>query len=239
MNSTISLYSFSFLFLFAFFLQLTFPDQVKSKYIEFSNQLGSPFKADFNFANLKSGDFSTLSTGRFTICGSIYIGFYRRRQNFYTVRRNTEDILWFSLAINNQDTVDEVYTTGFYYYGGALLSNTGGKLILRPHAWSHACTTVDVESGHVVVVINGILTHNATISSNDFTDNVQTVFENNLFLGQNQEKFPGQKNLIWQSEASVTNVNVFSVDKSLSHLVDVTTTGRWTDGDIVSWSKAE
>ena len=120
-----------------------------------------------------------------------------------------------------------------------MYGNTIGNLRLRPHAWSHACTTVDMESGNVIVVINGILTHNATISSKDFTDNVQAVFQNNLLLGMYQRKYTGAANKNTQSEASATNVNVFSFPMNLSQHVDVTTTGRWTDGDVVAWSKAE
>ena len=132
-----------------------------------------------------------------------------------------------------------LHTSFFYYFNGAVLSNTSGKLRLRPQAWSHACTTVDVKSGHVRVVMNGIITHNATINSEDFTDNMPTVFKNNLVLGINQNKYFGTPNKITQSEASATNVNVFSVPMNLSQPVEVTTTGCWTDGDVVSWSKAE
>ena len=226
------------LYLF-FFLELSYCDRVKSKYIQFSNQIDPPLREATNFATLKSGDFGKFSYDRFTICGSIYIGFYRSYQTFYTVRRNRLQTLWFSLSIYNQDTTEEVYTSGFYYFDNVIYSNTGCKVTLRPHAWSHACTTVDVKSGHVIVVINGILTHNATISSTDFTYRGPTVFKNRLVLGVNQKKFPGQLNENWQSEASATNVNVFSVAMNPSQLVEVTTTGRWTDGDVVDWSEAE
>ena len=155
------------------------------------------------------------------------------------MRRNSKETLWFSLYIYDQDTNEEVYTSMFFYFNDVVLSNTGGKLRLRPHAWSHACTTVDVKSGHVLVVINGNVTHNATISSTEFTVNIPTVFTTNLILGISQQKFMGQPNKNIQSEASTTNVTVFFVPMNMSRLVDVTTTGRWTDGDVVSWSDAE
>ena len=209
-----------------------------SKFFKFSNQEDPLLITATNFATLKSEDLGHLPESRFTICGSIYIGFYRSYQTFYTLRRNYQDKLWFSLTINNQNTAKELYTTVISYFGGSVFPNMGAKLRLRPHAWSHACTTVDVKSGHVVVVINGILTHNTTISSKDFTDNVPLVFQNKLVLGIRQEKFKGAPNSNRQSEASVTNVNVFSVPLNLSHMVANTTAGRWTDGDIVSWSQA-
>ena len=60
------------LYLFSF-LELSYCDGVKSKYIQFSNQLGTPLREVTSFATLKSGDVGELSSGRFTICGSIYI----------------------------------------------------------------------------------------------------------------------------------------------------------------------
>ena len=114
-----------------------------------------------------------MSFGKFTICGSIYIGFFRGRQTFYTVRKSIQHTLWFALSIWEQDTSKGVYKSEIYYFGGSVFSNTGGKVTLIPHAWSHACTTVDAESGHVTVVINGILAYNMTIGSKDFTEKNQ------------------------------------------------------------------
>ena len=239
MNFSLILYFFGFLYLTAIHLQLSYSNKNESKYFQFSNQKGPPLAETRNFATLKSGDVGQLSSGKFTMCGSIYINFFRGSQTFYTVRRNRQETLWFSLNIYNQDTTEEVYTSWVKYFNGAVSSNTGGNLRLRPHAWSHSCTTFDVESGYVRVVINGILTHNTTINSEDFTGKRPTVFRNNIVLGTYQTKGPGLPNKNWQSEASVTNVNVFSVAMNLSQQVDVTTTGRWTDGDVVSWSETE
>ena len=167
----------------------SFSEKVKSKYFQFSNQLKPLLQKATNFAILKSKDLSQLPSSKFTICGSIYIGYYRGYQAFYTVRRNDHATLWFSLGINNQDTKEEVYSPVLFYFGGDVISNTGNKLRLRPHAWSHACTTLDVESGYVTVVINGILTHNTTISSLGLAGNVPTIFQKNLVLGVLQFKF--------------------------------------------------
>ena len=77
----------------------------------------------------------------------------------------------------------EVYTTVINYFGGSVYSNTGSKLRLRPHLWSPACTTIHMILCHVKVVINGVLTYNITINSKDSTDNIPTVFANNIVLG--------------------------------------------------------
>ena len=233
MKFTLLVYLVVFLILSEVVLQPSY-----SRYLQFSNQSEPLSRKASSFAILNSGDLRVLQSSIFTICGSIYISFFRGYPTFYTLRRNDGKTLWFSLAIGNQDTKDEIYLTIFMYYGGSVVSNTGGKLRLRPHAWSHACTTVDVESGHVTVVIIGILTHNVTISSKDFTGNVPTVFQNNLVLGVKQYKFSGLPSVNLQSEASATNVNVFSTSMNVSQMVDITTKGRWADGDIVSWSQA-
>ena len=196
------------LFLSEFACQTSHSEKVKSKYFQFSNQLEPLQEKATNFAILKSKDFGKLSSSTFTICGSIYIGFFRGFPTFYTLRRNDGETLWFSLSIVNQDTTEEVYTQAIYYFGGCVFSNTDGKLRLRPHAWSHACTTVDVESGHVTVVIIGILTHNVTISSKDFTGNVPTVFQNNLVLGVFQYIFTGIPSVNLQSEKKFSQKNI-------------------------------
>ena len=229
---------FALLILSAVDLQPSAADKGRSKHLQFSNHLEPLPEIATHFAILESQDVGELASRIFTMCGSIYIGFYRGYPTFYTVRRNGNDTLWFSLSLANQDTIEEVYTPYLTYFGGSVMSTTGGKMRLRPQAWSHACTTVDVDSGHVTVVINGILTYNTTISSKDFTGNVPIVFQNNLVLGVQQEKFIGSKSTNRQSETSVKNVNVFSDPMNVSQMVDVTLTGWWTDGDIVSWSEA-
>ena len=80
-------------------------------------------------------------------------------------------------------------------------SGTGAELNLKPHAWSHACNTVDVESGYVMVVMKGVITQNTTITSKDFTESVQTVFQNNLVLGLGKEKFSFYNLLLFTREA--------------------------------------
>ena len=64
----------------------TFSEKVTSKYLKFSNQSEIFRQKATNFAILESGDSGKLTSSIFTICGSIYIGFYRGYQAFYTVR---------------------------------------------------------------------------------------------------------------------------------------------------------
>ena len=41
-----------------------------------------------------------------------------------------------------------------------------------------------------------------------------------------------------QSEAPLKNINVFSTDRKILDMVEVTSTGQIPDGDILSWSQA-
>ena len=120
-------------------------DKVKSSYLQFSNQLQPLYEKATNFAILESKDLGELPSSIFTICGSIYIGFYRGFPTFYTVRRNDGETLWFSLSIANQDTTGEIYQPAITYFGGSVMSKTGGKFRLRPHGWSHACVFYSYE----------------------------------------------------------------------------------------------
>ena len=151
------------------YLSFALSEKKEYKFLKFSNQSEPPVKESVNFATLKYGGSGKLSRNQLTICGSIYIPFYRGLQTFYVVSTNTGEKLWLSLKINNQDTTEEIYTALLSYYGGSVLSIAGAKLRLNPHAWSHACTSVDGESGAVMVVINGVLAFNATIRNKEFS----------------------------------------------------------------------
>ena len=199
------------LLMLLFFLYISSKTSFGARYLEFSDQREDTLNKATNFAVLRSGSNGVLQTNKFTICGSVYIGYFRGEQVFYTVRRNDQKTLWFSMFVENQEQAAQSYSSAINWYEGAALSNTGQVLGLRPHAWSHACSTLDLENGRVTNVINGILTHNVNITSKDFDDNVPGVFEGNLIIGNFQYKYKGSKNFNGQSEASVTNVQIFSL----------------------------
>ena len=176
-----------------------------TKILEFSNQ-----KEDFQiqpttYAILKSEHM--LESARFTICSSIYIGYFRGGQAFYTLRRH--DTLWFSLTITEQDLHRGVYSYNVFlaFNGGGEFGNAD-KLSLRPHAWSHSCTSVD--GGRVTVVINGILTHEVVIQMEEVSEKHAVVLQDNIILGVKETKFSGSNTNTKQSEASISNLNVHS-----------------------------
>ena len=93
-----------------------------------------------NFSSL-DGTIVAKNLTKFTICASIYVGFFRKyillfnlelhfdsirgHQAFYTLRKNiSEDRLWFSLFLIKEDQTD------FNYYGGSRISSSAAKLRL-------------------------------------------------------------------------------------------------------------
>ena len=220
-------------------IQLSSQNLVKQDYLQFSNQTDDSLDKATDFAILKSGTSGGVPSDQFTICGSIYIGYFRQSQAFYTVRRNDHVNLWLSLMIWSQEPVDQSYNVLIYVFEENYFSNTGGFVRMRPFAWSHACTTVDLVSGQVTNAVNGVLTHELNIRNKDFLDNVPEVFENNLVLGVVQWQSPGSPTVNKQSEASVTNLNIYSDPMSIAQTIALTTTERCLPGDILHWDRAQ
>ena len=214
------------------YIKVIVPTGMNMKYLQFADQEKNVIKKATNFASLTSEQDSHLLKTKFTICGSIYIGFHRGHQAFYTMRKNDNESLWFLLSLGEPNIDKHIWTIFLDYFGGTAVS-VGVKVRLRTHAWSHACTAVDAESGHVIVVINGIVTHDQTVEGLIYNETI--VFTSNLVLGVWQEKMATSPNVNHQSEASVSNVNIFSIFKSISNMVDDTLTGQCTKGDILSW----
>ena len=210
---------------------------VKNKYLEFSNQKEKAEEPPVNFATLKYPSTGNLPLNGFTICGSSRIGYFRHRQAFYTLRRDDHSDLWFSLHIFQQDVSDQTYRPVFAYNGDEVYPNTGAKLSLRPHAWSHACTTINRSSGHVSVIINGQMLINVTLDKY-ILDNAPSDLQNSLVLGVSQFKSLGRQGKNFQSEASVANINIFSIPKSIETMIDLTSDEPCTTGDFLSWADA-
>ena len=57
------------------FVQTSTSNSVKSKQLKLSNQLKLLPQTATNFAILESADLDSFTSSKFTICGSIYIGF--------------------------------------------------------------------------------------------------------------------------------------------------------------------
>ena len=150
------------------------------------------------------------------------------------MRENDHERLWFSLILGDPDLEKNRWSIWLNYFDGSAFSV---NLRLRIHGWSHACTSVDAGSGHVIVVINGIVTHDEQFKN--LRNNETIIFQNNLVLGVWQKKGPTSETTNQQSEASVTNLNIFSPSKSVTKAVELTSTGQCTHGNILSWAASK
>ena len=211
------------------------------QYFKFADQAKPKLAEAQNYAILLNENTSVGSNKapleEFTICSSIYIGYYRGHQAFYTLRKNKEDALWFSLYINSQDLESESYTTIFAYFGDSKLSKSK-QLKLKPHDWSHACTSLDKSLRRVFVVINGVLVHDLVVKDDVFWENFPPVFEGNLLLGVAQWQYSLSNTDKIQSEASVTNLKVFMNALKTPSLIELTSKELCSEGDYLSWSNA-
>ena len=199
-----------------------------NKYFELLYQASDSSATAYNYAILSSGSASIQPSSSFTICGSIYVGFFWERKVFYTLRQNGSDTLWFSLYFQKGRDYVSGYKVALTSYENLSYNNV--KIPLRPHAWSHACTSVDT-SGRVLVVINGVLSHDAAIILP-----IAQHFENNLVVGAAWYQYGALET--YQSGGSVTNVNIFSDQLSLTKMKHITSTGQVTQGDLLTWPEA-
>ena len=78
-----------------------------TNYLKFSDQKGDvPEKAQ-NYAILNTRPAGILPLNMFTICDSIFIGYSRGLQTFYTIRMKDHTTLWYSLALYNEGLYGE------------------------------------------------------------------------------------------------------------------------------------
>ena len=228
------------------FLLYLFPPTIKQvqcsiAYFKFADQAKPVLAGAENYAVLKEEPVFNINKqplDEFTICSSVYIGYFRGHQAFFTLRKNREDTLWFSLYINSQDLESESYTSIFAHFGNSDLSKSK-QLKLKPHEWSHACASLDRSSRRVFAVINGVLVHDQIVNVDVFWENFPPVFEGNLLLGTAQWQYDLTNTETSQSEASVTNLKIFNSALKTSALIELTSQGLCSEeGDYLSWSSA-
>ena len=197
-------------------------NSIQTTYLKFFDQHKEGITNAENYATLKSTPTDLLLKKGFSICGGIYIGYFRETtQALYTVKNN--GTVWFSLMIHSQDLERQSYKSMLSNFDGAVFSTSNAKLALRPHGWSHACTSVDGESGRLTAVINGVVAHDEVfIPNQSYNNRGKLAFQNNLVLGveASNKKYS-------QSEASVTNVNVYSKSMDKVNMVSLTSTRQF------------
>ena len=193
--------------------------------------------AQLSYAKLSSEHTKIPVDSKFTICASIFVGHHHRYQTFFSVRRNEDNgkDLWFSL------TIEEL----FFHEGFniALYSSTAShfnrdvsqKIALRFFDWSHACMSLDANTGHTVVAVNGVITHDSIFK--DLCTKGPLIFHDRLFLGVREMQLGADSVDQAQSEALVTNVNIFADLMENSEMIKTTLQGMCSPGDHLSWEE--
>ena len=208
------------------------------QFLKFVNQSEGVLDKATNYATLGSGIKRSLPTTNFTICGSIFVEFFRTYTTFFVVRKSSDETLWFNLYLQGLYVSSESYLAYFHYHGGGYFPNTNSTLPLRPHSWSHACVAVNAATGQVMVVINGLVTHDIKVESRNFIVNEPFSFEKHILLGAHEYNFSASTSYFSQSEAAVSNVNIFSSSLSTQEMVKLTTNETCKPGDVLSWTEA-
>ena len=202
---------------------------------KFTNQTTLDTNKELSYATLKSEPAHPLLEGSFTICGSMYLAYLRGHQTFFSMRRSQSKNLWFSLMV-----YDSLFDGGHQI---ALCNSSGStmndgeekKVILRFHDWFHACVSVDSFTGRIRAVVNGILTHDSY--NEGAQSNIPIEFKGALRLGLTEKQFGKSEVSKEQSSSPVTNVNIFSGLLNLSDMIDVTASGKCTQGTLLNWGE--
>ena len=193
--------------------------------------------AQLSYAKLSSKHTRIPIDSNFTICASIFVGHHHRYQTFFSVRKNEENgkDLWFSL------TVEELF---FHEgYNIAIYSSTAShfnrdlsqKVALRFFDWSHACLSLDTKTGRTIVAVNGVITHDSIFK--DLCIKGPVIFHEKLFLGVREMQLGADSVDQAQSEALVTNVNIFADLMENSEMIQTTLHGMCTPGNHLSWEE--
>ena len=210
----------------------------RRQYFKFVNQSEDVLDKPANYATLRSGLDKKLTSNKFTIWGSIFVEFFRTYSTFFVVKKSSDKSFWFTVYLQAMSLSPESYKPFFHYPSGGLFSTTNSTLPLRPHAWSHACVAVNADTGQVMVVINGVVTHDVRVESEGFIVSEIFTFEKNIILGLYHYQLSDKTSTVHQSEAAVSNVNIFSSILSAQDMVRLTTSEICTDGDFLSWTEA-
>ena len=156
----------------------------------------------------------------FTICSSVHLNFMVSAIFFYQLYQE-DGKPWFNTFIQGyqRDTnkfQEKVELT--YYKELSDIENTSNPMPIMPNSWYHGCTTLDTNTGHMKVVVNGHVIIDQIIKefANSGREKPKSL-EGRLSLFKN---FPTD---IWyQSRQRLTNLNVFSYALTIDELISKT-----------------
>ena len=200
---------------------------------KFTNQTRLHVKKELTYATLKSEPAQALTQRSFTICGSMYLAYLAGHQTFFSLRKSQNENLWFSLMIYDSLFGGSHQISLCNSSGSAMNNGYEKKVVLRFHDWFHACVSVDSLTGHMIAVVNGVMTHNTY--GERLESNIPIAFKDKLRLGLKESQFGKSVVTKEQSNSPVTNVNIFSGLLDVSEMRDITASRKCTIGTYLSW----
>ena len=117
------------------------------------------------------------------------------------------------------------------------------KISLRPWAWSHICMAVDLASGVLEIMMNGVKTTSITIKDKIFRENKPETLHNRMLFGDwtyPSWDIPRENWEVVQSESPISNVHVYSRLLTDEEMLNFTGDGACNQhGNFLAWEDME
>ena len=125
---------------------------------------------------------------RFTVCSSIFIGYFDNPAFFQLWTDGGEPWIWLSFYV--QDLISKTYSVGFFYgHNMEIIVSIPRKIPVKPQAWSNGCVGLDLEAKTLRIVVNGIFVHEGTLNiERNITKEKPTNLKDRMLIGSYQMK---------------------------------------------------
>ena len=203
----------------------------RNKYLQFPKDRVIPDRTEEpeHYAVLKCDPIGKLPE-QFSICGSIFIGYFRDIQMPIRIFKDDQSN-WFRIEIDEQNFATEKYSV--WLVKGTSYVELSRNMTLNPWSWSHVCISLDTFTEQMIIVINGMVMMDDILT--DFGKYKPQTLERKIVYGD----YTGWAR-VYQSESSLSNINVFSSKLTEADMIGITQRGDCTlEGDYLAWRKME
>ena len=217
-------------FLFLIFnVLIVFPYGQRMKYLEFPHNRTIPddIERPQHFSVLDNSNLQELPE-KFSICSSLHIE-YNRGFLAHFVILTDDHSFWLIVGIH-QDLNAQNYALWVDKIGPSILYDK--PLKLRPWSWSHLCASVNLLNGIVAITFNGERLNDTTLPASVLVrSNKPKNLKNRLVFGDYT-----YRNRVYQSESSISNVNIYGRLLTEKEMVEFTGSGACSQtGDYLAW----
>ena len=179
-------------------------------------------KEQMNFATLNS---NKSLADRFSICGSMWVGFSRGRRSFISISKEDRSQQWFTIYVDIFETKTDIkfYATGIRYPVRSL------KTQPRIHDWIHACVTFDTISGWLQIIVDRETVFNRTVE--ELKSGRPMTLQNTIFLGLVWKT----NDQVYQSTAPIGNVQFYNECLKRMEMESSTKSGIFPNDAVHVW----